>query len=393
MKLGTVVLAIVLVTSALAGVVWVGKYGNSPLPLAAAAANSDEANPGEPLPISKTGPYPKVVLEETEHDFGVMAVGEERKHKFVVRNEGEAPLKLKRGVSTCKCTLSDLAKEEIAPGESAEIELAWTPKVSDEEFRQTATVWTNDPEKKQLELVVHGRVEELLVIRPYLHWDLGMISEGAPTTITGTVHSVILDKFAITGFETSSPLLSAEATPLSADELQELDPAAKCGYRVQAMLEPQMPVGRFRESVTVKTDAKGDNDFPLQIYGSRPGPLQFVKMPGYDWYPEDLAMSFGRFKASEGKKGTILLIVQGMEGQSFEFTDVQADPDFLKLSLEPNDPNNTGARQSYRLTVEVPPGSPPLSRVRKAIGAGAFQIKTNHPQAPEIKLFAEFISY
>jgi hypothetical protein len=342
------------------------------------------------LPIAETGPYPQAVVDEEEYDFSIMAVDEQRKHTFVVRNEGEAPLKLKKGTSTCKCTLSELARQEIAPGDSAEIELAWTPKASDEEFRQTAYVWTNDPEHKQLELSVHGRVAQLVELRPG-QWELGTISEGIASSVSGTIHSAVVDDLELTAIETSSPLIAAEYTRLSESELQELDPDAKAGYRVEATIRPEMAIGSFKETVTLHVEADGSKRFPIEMRGMRSGPLQFVKMPGYTWYPENLAMSFGRFKASEGRKGSVLLIVHGMKDKTFEFTDVQVDSEFLTVDLKPNVPGDTGERQAYTLTVEVPPGGPALSRVQK--DAADIVVTTNHPDAPEIRLHAEYVSY
>src|SRR5579872_2905137 len=70
--------------------------------IASLGASATEVGP----PVSKTGPYPKAVIEETEFEFGRMEVGEERSHAFIIRNEGEAPLLLKKGKTTCKCTMS-----------------------------------------------------------------------------------------------------------------------------------------------------------------------------------------------------------------------------------------------------------------------------------------------
>lgn len=391
MKVGAIVVAVVLGGALLTGVLWLGQSGNSALPVIGGETTANAADdPNEPLPISETGPHPKAAVNESEYEFGIMAVGEERKHKFVVRNEGKAPLKLKKGVSTCKCTLSEVAKGDIPPGESAEIEIAWTPKGSESEFRQVAYVWTNDPDHKQLELVVRGRVAPSFMVTPS-QWELGTVSEGTPTSVSGTIHSAIYEQFEITSVETSNPLVKAEVAPLSDEELQELEGSPKSGYRIQAVVRPEMPVGGFRETVTLHVEAEGSKTFPIELRGTRSGPLQFVKMPGYEWYPDSLAMSFGRFKAAEGRGGKVLLIVHGMEGRAFEFTDVQVDPEFLNVKLEPNVPGDTGERQAYTVSVEIPPGSPALSRVRK--DSGKIRVRTNHPEAPELKMHAEFITY
>src|SRR3990172_3316400 len=73
-----------------------------------------------PFELPRKGePWPKVVLDSSEFDFGTMDVQQEHEHAFVVRNEGTAPLKLKVGDSTCKCTIGRLLRDEILPGKSA----------------------------------------------------------------------------------------------------------------------------------------------------------------------------------------------------------------------------------------------------------------------------------
>src|SRR5215471_18780121 len=59
---------------------------------------------GEDFPPLAKGPlFPKAVIAETEINFGRMEVGEERAHEFVIRNEGEAPLLIRKGPTTCQC--------------------------------------------------------------------------------------------------------------------------------------------------------------------------------------------------------------------------------------------------------------------------------------------------
>src|SRR5689334_21555935 len=53
----------------------------------------------------KSAPQPKAVIEETEFKFDCMEVGEERSHAFVIRNEGQAPLEVVAGPTTCQCTV------------------------------------------------------------------------------------------------------------------------------------------------------------------------------------------------------------------------------------------------------------------------------------------------
>src|SRR5688572_22921904 len=68
---------------------------------------------------------PQAVTDETEFDFGVMDPLTMGSHVFVIRNAGDAPLRLQAGPTSCKCTLSNVAQNEIPPGGSGEVRLEW----------------------------------------------------------------------------------------------------------------------------------------------------------------------------------------------------------------------------------------------------------------------------
>ena len=65
--------------------------------------------------------FGSAVVDETDYDFGRMEVGEEQSHVFTIRNEGEAPLVIVKGPTTCQCTISDVETGTKAPGESAKV--------------------------------------------------------------------------------------------------------------------------------------------------------------------------------------------------------------------------------------------------------------------------------
>src|SRR3990172_2361335 len=153
------VLAGVLVVGLLGGIVWWARYSPAAVKQAqdeerkknaiqqgldtdqidtqrqAAEESLEKDNTEPPPPISPAGPYPKVVTGERVFEFGTMAKNEMRKHKFTLRNEGQAKLLLSKGPTNCRCTITELAQREIAPGSSTEVELSWTPRDLDSKFR------------------------------------------------------------------------------------------------------------------------------------------------------------------------------------------------------------------------------------------------------------------
>lgn len=343
-------------------------------------------------PVSPTGPYPRAVVDKTDHDFGTMALGEERKHTFVVRNEGEAPLVLKKGRTSCKCTLSEVAKEEIPPGASAEITLEWKAVEITDMYNEGAEFGTNDPDNRIIRLQGTGSVQELFVTTPPHVWIIERISDDKPAEVTGAVHSRILDEFSIIEpIESSHEHLSATAEPLDPPEREELG-GAKSGYRIKAVVSPEIPVGRFNEElkIHVRYDDQ-ERVFPIRVEGYRTGPIVFLPAGDVDWRPQHMAVDLGRFRASQGASATLVILVSGLGDKELKFEQVESDPDVVRASVtRDRDPTlETDGRKKYRLKFEVPPGSPGKSYLRK--DAVKVRIRTNHPQAGEMKFSVECI--
>ena len=65
------------------------------------------------------GKRPKAVLNAPVKQLGVIETPDQFAQDFVIRNEGNAPLQLTPGPSSCKCTVTDCPTEPIPPGRKA----------------------------------------------------------------------------------------------------------------------------------------------------------------------------------------------------------------------------------------------------------------------------------
>ncbi|MCA9117920.1 MAG: DUF1573 domain-containing protein, partial [Planctomycetaceae bacterium] len=331
-------------------------------------AGSEEDGEGDaesridpPPEIPKEPPFAKAVVDEMEHTFEPMSVGEEGRHTFVVHNKGEAPLKLARGKTTCKCTLSELAKQEIPPGGSAEITLVWEPRALNPEFVQRAHIHTNDPENPELRLVVQGRVEQEVVFPDSL--TLGEVSDTGPVTVTGTIHSAVHDDLKVTSATCENEFIDCTLEPLSAEELQKLQ--AKSGARLTVTARPGIKtIGQFREKIQLQTSLDGGTELVSFLVGSRSGPIRIIPNAGTKWYAEAMAIDLGTFEAAKGKTAELSLFVTGLD-EELQLVEQETTLNFLKVTLTP-DPSFEGKqRRRYTLKFEVPPGSPPVTKLRK----------------------------
>lgn len=360
------------------------------------SAHKDEDRP----PIPDEAPFAEAEVDKLTHNFQVMAVGEKGSHTFTVTNKSkERPLLLKKGPTTCKCTLADLENGELKPGKSMKITLSWKIPEGSERFEQNAEIWTSDPKNPTLVLSISGEIRKTIEILPSTEWKIGAIGESKTKEYTGLISSGIFSKFKILALESTSKNITATHIPLSKDDLTST--RAKSGYRIKLAINPVGLVGILEESLIIKTElpdkktgGKRLANFAVKIVGSMTGAAMFRPLPGVRWAPGSLVARLGQFNASDGKEVGLRLFITEPEGLSFKITDIVADPPFLKATIkrvgEKNAGAKTGERSQFLLTLSVPPGSPRASRLLK--NYGTIKFKTNHPKARTMKIGMEFHS-
>ena len=130
--------------------------------------DSVTAFPGETQvsPAASNEKLARVKVEQPHYEFGSMQRGTSKSHEFVIRNEGDAPLILRAGTTTCKCTLSEVGEEPIPPGGSTQVKVQWSAKSDNGPFRQTANIQTNDPLHSTVELTIDGTIMSASGVEP-----------------------------------------------------------------------------------------------------------------------------------------------------------------------------------------------------------------------------------
>jgi hypothetical protein len=64
---------------------------------------------------------PVMTFDKTVHDFGTIAANAAQETLFKFTNTGNSPLVITDATSTCGCTVPEIPKAPIAPGESGEL--------------------------------------------------------------------------------------------------------------------------------------------------------------------------------------------------------------------------------------------------------------------------------
>lgn len=349
------------------------------------ATSTDEDN-RFPTPAPAGGPQPRVVVEGGEtFDFGTVESGVLQRHGFVFKNVGQYPLRLSQGTTTCKCTISNLEADEIAPGESAVVTLEWEVKGSNDEYRQIASIYTNDPLQRVVTLTITGQRHSTVHAVPRsLQFSK---SHDESVTLETTVYSSQAD----------TRILSAELTdPATAEQFEvSFEPIAltggekpdvKAAYRVRVTAKPGLPLGPVQQTIRVVTDVEGVAPVEIPLTGAVESDISII---GRGWSREVLNLNV----VSRGveTKRTLLLNVKGAHRDTVEFSVAEVDPAQLVVSIGEGTSSSDGKVRQFPLTITVPADFPAVNRLGTAQGPlGEVRLKTTHPVQPELVIRVKF---
>ncbi len=297
-------------------------------------------------------PMPIAIVDESEHDFGMLDPGISARHTFVITNQGDSPLILSAGETSCKCTLSEASTEVVAPGGHAEISLTWNTGTARQFYRQYALVRTNDPKHREIELAVSGTVRALLAfdseeaVAPVA--DPG---SGARTSVV--LYSQYLQQFDISNVECDLPGFVYEVLPVSTSELEAVE--AKSAWRLSVSTDGSLPKGEFSQimRVHVISDEKIEGeDKAVREIPFRGRVLSPITFYGAGLHSEE-GLDLGT--VCQGEEKVVKIMVRARGNRLPEHLEVtQIAPSFLKASLEPH-PTRSGI---HTLSIVVPKDAP-----------------------------------
>jgi len=100
----------------------------------------------------------KLFFPETKHDFGEVKQGESVSTDFVFTNKGKSELVIYKVKTSCGCTLGELQKSKLKPGESSSIKVTFNSAGHNGRDEKSITVYSNDPVKPEFELKIVSNI-------------------------------------------------------------------------------------------------------------------------------------------------------------------------------------------------------------------------------------------
>jgi len=349
------------------------------------------------LPPSKGGdqqssePQPKIEVLENTYDFGRIESNSVVRHEFTVKNVGQAPLRISIGDSSCRCTVLNLDSGDIPPGESRTVTLEFNGKDYFGPVSQHATILTNDPKQPQVTFTVKADVVKSIRVVPS-EIVFSRVVKMQPAVGEAKIYVFRDQPVQVTGIELAhkddnAQFIDLDIQPLSPEDLK-VEPGAKAGYRVTVRLKPGLPLGPIQQKIRVLTDQKDMPELEIALAGRVESDVNIV---GVGWDAARGILHLGRINQSTGAERRVMLRLTPLAGQSLKVEVERTVPDFLQVTIE--EPRIVEASLSLfvPITVRVPPGVGPANYFGlDEAQLGKVILKTNHPDAPEVKILVRF---
>jgi len=342
-----------------------------------------------------SGPAPHAETAETRHAFGTLGTGGSGSHEFVVRNAGDGPLTLRKGTTSCTCTVSDFEAIEggsadgtrvVPPGGETKIRVQWKGKPPGGPFRQQATILTDDPRRPEVVFTVEGTVVPTWKAIPDL-LAVPRLSASSGERLTTDVFTYGTESPVVTEVALDDPKfaqsVSLATAPLSAEEVAA-ETGATGGFRLTVDLKPGLPIGPLKRTVRVSFTIPEPLVAEIPLEGTVGGDLV---MAGPGWDSSRQALLLGTVSGKAGLRTRVFLTAKGPHRDSVRPTVREVVPEALQVTVGDGSPIGTGGAVRIPIDIVIPPGSRAVNHLCSQQGpAGRIVLATGHPDSPEFTI-------
>jgi hypothetical protein len=109
---------------------------------------------------------PKISAEPARIDFGTVEEGAVVEREFQISNRGDAKLEISRIVAPCGCTVPEMDKRTLAPGESAPLKVRFETRGFFGRKVRSVRIYTNEGENHSVVLELVGEVRRAVSVSP-----------------------------------------------------------------------------------------------------------------------------------------------------------------------------------------------------------------------------------
>ncbi len=277
------------------------------------------------------GGWAEKLFEETSFDFGTVPGGFDARHSFVARNVYGEPVRIAGFIVACGCTevrvnnvrvrpdypnqrimLGDDERITLQPGETATIEMALDTKKFVGEHKTTAvTVIFDRPSYSTVRLQMAAYIRQDVVTNPGAVV-FGTLDQGKPATRELEIEYAGGYDWRITTIQWNPDLFDLTAT-------ESYRRNRRVGYRIKVSVKPNVPPGRIRETIIVRTNDPSTPEIRI--------PVDATIVAAVTVTPSTVALG----NVSVGREVKKTIIVRGRE--AFRITAARSSSPAVKIDF------------------------------------------------------------
>jgi len=206
---------------------------------------------------------PDIEIAEPIHDFGAIPQLEVIEHTFTIKNVGQQPLNILEVNPSCACEKVDLKEKMIPPGGQTSLDVRYRGSTNGGKTRVAVYLKTNDPDEPEVVVSLVGVSNGIAGVYPG-HFNLGNIGQEESIRKSFVIYPRTSgSKLTVKSIRASSPLVKTKL-----QKVKDKDILARVNFEIQ-----RLPLGPFRETITVTTDAEKYSEIHVGVEGIVVGEL------------------------------------------------------------------------------------------------------------------------
>jgi len=316
---------------------------------------------------TQDNPQPKMVLSQESWDFGEVWHPESPKLTLVLRNEGNADLKINSVESTCGCTIVRAQRESIPPGDATNLHIRFDTKGKQREVESTIIINTNDPQRPTYYFRIKGFVKRVVNITPEGGLALRTL-DGRP----GQVMTARLEN------QTGQPLrlrLTGKTIPDLEVEVKEVNSGQS--YDLVAWMTKELPPGIVRGSLQFSTGLEREETYSV--------PVRIQVLSLIEPAPPVLWVDPRASASNQRSQRWVNVVYYGTE--EFAVRNVSCPHPEVEVAVTPPEPASAGMKllkPPPTATMQLKVVLPPVSAL--PAGGTSIVIETNDPKCPKFEI-------
>lgn len=202
--------------------------------------------------------HAEISFDRMAHDFGEILDDANVETTFTFTNTGDTTLEILDHRATCGCTVPEISKRSLLPGESAALKVVFHPAHKRGQQHQTVTLMTNAADQPQVVLTINANVRQTTWADPAVA-HFSRIEKGDDRELTVDVYSRVPGfKVESATFVESAAIRNAIPFEASVGEVSEV-PGDSEGevfrkYTITIRLSPTVAIGNHTETISIKTN-------------------------------------------------------------------------------------------------------------------------------------------